>query len=285
MLAAALILLSALALFMVAGGIPLEDEAQLAVFRTPVFIALMGGFGMLLIVACARFGRGMKRIPFWLAHFGVVLMLFGAGLGYRTAEKGNLALPVGGWHKADRAMHADGSSIDLDFKVSVTDFDVDFYDPVYRLYKPTVAAPRTGEDYTHHTDLVLAGDGSLDVAEYGVVTRDRLRDPATDDCVPQLELENGWILQAEERTPRKFVATVSLENGEAGKTADVMVNRPVSFNGWRIYLMSYGMSPSPYVYLLVRRDPGRSFVIYGIWCVLVGTAALCWRKGRRRVAA
>jgi len=280
-----LILLMALGVLMAAGGIPLEDDAQLAVFRTPVFIGLMAGFGLLLIVACARYGRRLKRIPFWLAHFGVVLMLFGAGLGYRTAVKGNLTLPVGGWHKVDRAMRADGSSMDLDFKVSVTEFDVVFYDPVYRLYKPTVAEPETGEDYAHHGDIAPAGDGSLNVAGYGPVEPDRLRDPSTDDWLPQLALENGWILQAGERTPRKFVATVALARGDARRTEDVMVNHPVSFKGWRIYLMSYAMSPSPHVYLLVRRDPGRIFVIYGIWCVLIGTALLCWRKGRKGAAA
>jgi hypothetical protein len=67
--------------------------------------------------------------------------------------------------------------------------------------------------------------------------------------------------------------------GESGvsKRAELRVNHPVAFGGWRFHLVSCDESGTM-AYLSARRDPGRGVVIAGIWAAIAGVAAMCWRR-------
>jgi len=214
------ILLVVLALFMIAGGIPIEGDAQLVVFRTPMFVVLLDALCVLLVLGCARYGRRPARAVFLPAHLGVLLVLAGTAMSALLGADGHLSLPVGGWHAANRLpVAADSAAVELGFRLSVTDFEVSYYE-----------SPR---------------DRSV---------------------------------------PKDFEATLSIVEDGNESIRMLKVNKPVTVAGWRIYLMSYEMHPSPYVRLLLRRDPGRITVLVGIWLIIVGTALLCWRResGRTR---
>jgi hypothetical protein len=82
-------------------------------------------------------------------------------------------------------------------------------------------------------------------------------------------------------TPRHFEAALRLTGDGADENRRLAVNRPVTYRGWRFYLMSYDHNPEVCVTLTARRDPGRGVVIAGIWMVIAGTCLL----GLRRVPA
>jgi hypothetical protein len=278
----ALILLGLLALFMAAGGIPVADGTQTVVFRTPVFVVLTGALGCVLILGCARYGRGLKRLVFWPAHLGVVVILVGAGLGYLHGIRGDLVVPVAGWHTTRHLPGPDGESgADLGFDLSVTDFRVDYYDPAYALFVPTNDRPRSAEDFALKATLSPGPDGSLRITGYGRVPKADLWNITAAEWVPRLRLSNGWILRRGRQTPREFTAALRIVRDGVETAETVRVNAPVNVGKWRIYLNSYGMHPRPYVQLLVRHDPGRRWVIVGIWMVIVGTALLCLRRETR----
>jgi hypothetical protein len=276
----AIILLGALVMFMIAGGIPLAAGAQTVVFRTPIFMALLGVLCVLLVLGCARYGRGQwRRAAFWPAHLGIVLILAGAALGLLLAERGEMALPVDALHKTDCLPSAkQGAGVPLGFALSVSDFKVDYYDPRYRLFTPTTDHPRSAQDYICREELALTSAGELQIQGYGTVARATLWDPSQGAWVPNLTLTNGWILERGSGTPKVFVATLETDCGGVTATHTLKVNRPVTVGEWRVYLMSYETNPRPYVQLFLRRDPGRRLAITGIWCVIGGVAALCWRR-------
>jgi len=200
MSAAGVLLIGALVVTLIAGGLPVADHARLAVFTSPVFLSLSALAGVLCLIACLRKRKPVHQIPFWSAHMGVVLILFGAALGRTSGLRGNLAMPVSEAVSIAR-LPADAGlpSIPLGFRLSVRDFD-----PV-----------------PHAATLVIREDG----------------------------VERAEVLR---------------------------VNAPVSAGGWRLYLDAYSPGPPPRVDLQLRRDPGRRFVIAGIWMLLAGTPFLCW---------
>ncbi len=285
MMPLAIALFTVLALFMAAGGIPLPDHAQLVIFRTPVFQLLAAALALLCIAACARYGRAWRRVPFWLAHMGAVVILLGAALGSRLAVRGQLVLPVTADHAVDALPpEQDGGSIALGFQLSVADFKVEYYRPTYDLYRATVPQPMSADDYVHEAQCTLGEDDMLrGPATIPPIGRRALWDTIQNDWTQQLILEDGRILQRGQRTPRLFEAVLSVRHNAESHQHVLRVNAPATINGWRIYLESYGTEPRPYVQLQLRRDPGRRWVIAGIWLVIVGTAWLCWRGAPRGV--
>jgi hypothetical protein len=211
MILGTLMLLGLLALFLIAGGIPVGGAVPTVVFHTPLFMMLLALLCVMLGLGCARYGRGWRRLVFWPVHLGVVLILVGAGLGALRGVEGQMTLPVGGWHAASHLPLPDGRNIPLGFAVAVDDFEVTYYEPT-------------------------------------------------------------------QQTPKLFKAELTLKHGETTTQAELMVNHPVTANGWRIYLMSYELGARPAILVSVRHDPGRRAVITGIWFVIIGTALLCWRK-------
>jgi hypothetical protein len=221
-----------------------------------------------------------------LAHLGVVAILAGACIGFVFGYKTNCTLPVGEQHKTSEIILKNGKAIPLGFDITVTSFDVDFYDPPYNLYRPV-----TAENGVHVTDyefirrIRFRDDTPVQVLENITVSAGELKD-GSGQWVPQHYLENGWMLEKSRAMPRTYTAGMRI-TGKSGDTLEkeLVVNHPVSYGGWRFYLMSYDMEADPYIVVSARRDPGRRAVIYGIWAVIIGTAMLCFRKERGAYAA
>ncbi len=281
-----ILLFGLLALLMVAGGIPLANDAQAVVFRTPVFAALLAALCLLLLFACARYGRTWRQLPFWLAHCGVVVILFGAALGAAFSVRGRLALPVAERQAVDcLPVGADREvAIPLGFRLSVRDFNVDYYSPTYLLFAPKAGDPTGAGSLAFESELALRADGSLSLPGLAPVDRAGLWDSRLRDWVERYDLPDGRVLQRGRRTPRTFEAALVVREGEDVSVRALRVNKPQTVNDWRIYLESYGGQQDAYVQLHLRRDPGRSCVISGIWMVIAGTAWMCWRRGVPREA-
>ena len=281
-------ILSILVLFMLAGVIPAGQGEQGVVFRTPVFVVLLGVL-VFSILSCSRRYRFSRRtVGFFLTHYGVVAILGGAFAGYVLGERGELAVPITAHHTLWELTGGDGTTVPFGFGVSVTAFDVRFYDPDYDLYRIVSAADRTGEtgegsdgaEYEYVARFTLSREGRLDLGEFGYVGGTDLRaDSGAGDWVEQHVLPNGWVLQKAPGAPRRYAATLKITDADGStREEELIVNQPVQHRGWRLYLMSYDQEAKRYVVLSVRRDPGRTAVILGIWALMAGVALMCFRK-------
>jgi hypothetical protein len=228
-----LILFGALVLFMISGGIPVEGADVSLVFRTPLFACLLVGLCGLLVACCIRIRRGLGGLFFLFAHLGVVLILAGAGLGRLYRAEGQVALPFGvmGFRQAIDALPAatpEDESVPLGFSLAVTDFEVDYYDPSYNLFKPEVAEPERGDDYALSGEFEMKSEGGLELPAYGVVPRSLLWDEIAEVWRQQVALTNGWVLQCGSRTPKVFDAMLEIETDGGKELRPLRVNAPVT---------------------------------------------------------
>ena len=86
----------------------------------------------------------------------------------------------------------------------------------------------------------------------------------------------------ENAVPKGYEAKIRIvpKNGNAF-TCKLKVNSPISYEGWRIYLISYGNDAEPYVQLFAKKDMGHGTVITGIWMLIIGTFISCFKKKER----
>jgi hypothetical protein len=181
----------------------------------------------------------------------------------------------------------DDELVDLPFSFSVTDFEVEYYNPDYTLFD-VQGYDGTGPDPPELGTFRPDEAGKIDMKKYGVVPAAELKD-AEGEWVQQYDVQNDYesehdvdlVLSRGSRTPSHFEATVALERVEGGaRTEQLMVNHPLSVEGWRVFLDSHGEGT---VTLSIKRDPGRPYVYVGIAMLIVGTFVICFRKqGRLR---
>lgn len=93
-----------------------------------------------------------------------------------------------------------------------------------------------------------------------------------------LRLDGASVLAMPERTPRRFVADVTVYRSSGDSlTAEVEVNRPLAVGGWDIYLTDYDRERGAWsdiaVFELVR-DPWLPVVYGGIALLLLGALGL-----------
>jgi hypothetical protein len=272
-------ILTLLVLFMLAGVLPVAEGTQAVVFHSPVFIGLLVLLGVAILYCCVRRRPDVKQIGFYLVHLGVVVILAGAGIGYIAGQKTSCAIPIAPQHEIRELPRQNAEPIMLDFSITVPDFSVEYYDPSYYLYRPVAV---TGEirktDYEFVENVSFTGDEPVPITDVLTVSPDDLKD-GRGNWVPQQFLENGWVLQKGEAMPRHYSAQMNLKADDSDEVAaELSVNHPVSFAGWRFYLMSYDQQNLRYIVISARHDPGRLLVICGIWAVIVGIAVLCFRK-------
>ncbi|MCR4574551.1 MAG: cytochrome c biogenesis protein ResB [Lentisphaeria bacterium] len=263
-------------IFLLAGAIPLHGGLELAIFRTPVFWALLAILAVWCVVACFRLKRfkSLRGIGFLLAHGGVALLLLGAAIGLFAGKKTQFAAYIGA-SPANELPAPDNTTYPLDFSLAVTDLKVEYYPPSYNYYAPP---EKDGEDYTLLKTLKPNMDGTITLPKHGgSIARETLVDD-DGNWKPQVFMDNGYLLHKAAPTPKLFEATaqLSVSDGDVLPPQKFSVNHPLCFHGWRFYLMSYDVQNNEYIVLTARHDPGRGCVIAGIWMIIIGVAILCW---------
>lgn len=273
-MAFAVFILATLVLFFLAGAFPVDGAQPTVVFRTPVFVLLAGALcGSCLASVLSR--RRWRRPGFVLAHLGVVLVCVGAFIGYTRGDRSSFRTPVDETFATAELPRADGTAVQLGFRLAVVDARADYYPPSsYGMYAPP--------EYTLVREVAVRPDGSLDLPEELQPPPGHLRSE-DGNWARQVVLANGSLLQVVPPTAQHYEATLRfLHDDKPADTLVVRVNHPASYQGWRFYLMDYRTDPYLAVSLSARRDPGRRIVIVGIWCLIVGTAWLCWRPRRSK---
>ncbi|MFW5857927.1 MAG: hypothetical protein ACOCX4_08615, partial [Planctomycetota bacterium] len=253
-------LLTVVVLFLLAGVVPGPDGASAGLFRTPVFAALLG-LAAVALGACALRRRG-RGSGFVLLHAGLAVVLLGAGLGVLFEERARFALPVDPDLAIRRIFRPMGQPLDLGFALTVTGARVETYPPTYHLF------PSPGE--TADAGGVPAGSfapdaqGRLFLPDRPPLPAAALRD-AAGGWRDEAPLADGAVLRRGAAVPKRYEVVLHLSGDAAASGPRLLaVNRPVTCNGWRLYLMDLDPAGGGRVVLLARRDPGRGLVIAGM---------------------
>ncbi|QHI70647.1 cytochrome c biogenesis protein ResB [Tichowtungia aerotolerans] len=265
-----IVIFCAVILLLLAGVLPVGNGMSArAVYYSPLMILLLA----LLSGLCVRCCFKRRPLGFILVHFGVVIILAGAFVGYVAGTKGSLQLSLQSPRPQGRLVTQDGATVDFGFDVAAEDFEVWFYPPVYTLYRPLppeeilpgqMPFEKIGELNPKGRERLQVGDVQLPVST--------LR--KNGEWVERYRFADGSFLFRGSPTPSYYGVTLLID----GEKIPVSINHPADHHGWRFYLVSYDQRARRYVQLSARRDPGRGSVIAGIWIVMIGTFVLCFRK-------
>jgi len=280
MLVTGVFLLVLLVALMLAGAVPVQGGMQTVVFRTPLFILLMAALALMLMLACRRRGFALRRLPFWLVHGGVVVVLSGALLGYLLGEAGRLRAFAGADQEVRRVKLREGEWRDFGFGVRVVSFSVDYHARIYGLYEAVVPEdPEAPVAYRLTAEYTVMPDSILDLGEAGALAATALRDPDTGAWRRQHDLGNDRVLRCRHSAPRHYRARLRFSGPDGVVQEQILaVNAPVVFRGWRFVLTSYDAEAQRYVDLVVARDPGRLPALAGLWMVMSGTIVSCFGR-------
>lgn len=255
-------------------------------FANPYFILLLAVFALLTILCSCRHGFSVKKIGFHLCHFGIVAILIGGCIGTFKTVKTNFAVPVDPNMFYSQLQLDDESVAELGFNFGLIDFEVEKYDPDYGLYK-FVGQDRNNpqnEDFVFVKEVKQHIDGTYDAGRYGRIPFAQLRDATSPDGWAEHYLVNDdMVLFKSYAADKQYVAKMRISSDTGEKIdKEVRVNHPLDYNGWRFYLVSYDTNQGTYVSFSARRDPGRLFVIYGIWANMIGTAFICFKRSKKK---
>jgi hypothetical protein len=271
---------------------------------------LLSALGLAILRRARAPRRG--RAGFFLNHAGLWLALSAALAGAGDLERVRMKLFLGqaAWSGTD----AGGEKRDMDFALTLRDFDMEQFPPELGLVdnvsgkfhgKPgrdTVAArpgnTRTIRGWEIRVEKVLESSGRAGgdyhpVRDVGAVPAARVvaRKAGADKeragwvtCgsfrmpFEALRLDPGSSVVMLDPVPRKFLSRARLESRSGrNEEVEILVNRPVQVDGWKLYQVGYDERMgkwSHYSVIEAVRDPWLPAVYCGIFMMLAGAAAL-----------
>ncbi len=279
-----------------------------AIFSRRWFLALLGLLGLNL-AACSLQRLRTLRLPVWLTHVGMLVILLGGLLTGLASRHATLVLEPG--KTVAEAPARDGTSLALPFSVRLVRFTVEKYGTDRHLL---AAAP--GEELPLETgraaDLgrgvtarLLTAYPDFMMGDHGPTTRSA--DPRNPAAL--VEIRRGgkasrlWLF---ERFPlfyrehgtdkglpdllyrftparvKQFVSELEvLENGKVVAAPRVAVNSPLHRRGWRLYQSGYDPARPGVSILQVSRDPGTPVVYLGFVLLPLGLLLTAFdRRGK-----
>jgi len=273
----AIIILCSVILLLLTGVLPVGKGLEAtAVYYSPVMILLLGLLSGGCVLCCFK----RRPLGFILVHLGVVIVLVGAFVGYVTGVKGMLQLQLVRPVAERQVLNQTGDPVRFGFEVTAKDFEVEFYPPVYHLYRmlpPEQVVP--GQmPFAKAAEYDTAGNDFIEIDGIGRLEVSNLWNEARGEWTPRRMLDFGAFLHLASQTPSHYGVTLQIVDGEQHVELPVRINHPAGYKGWRFYLMSYDQVNRSYVVLSARHDPGRGAVIAGIWIVILGTFIFCFRR-------
>lgn len=73
----------------------------------------------------------------------------------------------------------------------------------------------------------------------------------------------------------QYIADMRIYDNNEEKSYELKINSPVSYKGWKYYLMGYDAGNNDAVALYAKKDPGTWLLLFGFIAMDIGTAALC----------
>lgn len=270
-----IVIFCALILLLLTGVLPVgKGLSAQAVYTSPVMMLLLA----LLSASCLRCCLKRRSAGFYLVHLGVVAILIGAFIGYAAGQKGVVQLQL--FRPAAVSGLTGEKPVPFGFEVAARDFKVEFYPPVYHLYRQLPPEEMTPGQmpFEKTAEYDTAGKEFLDIEGIGRLSVSNLWNEAMGEWTARRMLDSGAFLHRASQTPSHYGVTLQIMDGETEIELPIRINHPAGYKGWRFYLMSYDQMNRSYVVLSARHDPGRGAVIAGIWIVMVGAFVFCFRK-------
>lgn len=255
-----------------------------------------------------------KRIGWqvFLVHLGVLIILAGAALTWKMALRGKMLLEVIGAPERTAMDNEAMPSFNLPFSVRLDDFNLEYEgepEHLIRLqrkkdgWEQILKVQPAGRYEVPGTDLVVeagAFNPDLVVGDKGVTQRSiEPRNPAM-----QVSLIRGgkkskpvWLFMLfpgmhQEDLPvemtyhyepaplKQYVSEVTLlsPDGKELKKGKFWVNSPLRYAGWSLYQSGYDPENAKTSILEVSRDPGVPVVYTGFGILMLGLAAIAFRR-------
>ena len=279
---------------------------------------------VLALVVLRRLGRFSTRrdIPFLLSHAGMLVVLMCATLG--NADLQRLQMTVTYDQPEWRATDESGQVHELPVAIELLDFTINEYPPkllvidtgsgqplpvgnpevllldsaftastlqghtvrlvqVLDKAQPVMSEDTTAYEPWHMTGATTAVLVDVDGQHHWLSTGSYMFPPQT------LQLNDRQSLAVPPREPQRYVSTVEImtESGKHLKT-DILVNRPVTVDGWKIYQLNYDTRMgrwSDISVLELVRDPWLPAVYTGIVMMLVGAVLMLFTSQPRKEGA
>lgn len=235
-------------------------------------IVVLGGFALIQILCLFTEPVRLKKLGFFMLHIGLIAVLAGGLLYFLVGIKVAGTYPVDEYGssanaqfmlmKANRFKGDDYAANLTSFNLGITDFSVEYYDPIYDVYEDG------GE--TMVLSDVECQNGVYDFGKYGSVPVEETKEGGISQTIP-LGNDRYAVPRV---TEKHFEASVVIYNREEGTNIQevLKVNHPLRVNGWKIYLQSHG---SGVVQLILKYDPGEYIALAGIWMIILGTILSC----------
>lgn len=214
----------------------------------------------------------------WLAaaHICLALLVAGAFTDYFCEKRTLVSLPVDG-KTALSSVSIDGTDIPLDFSLTLTRFDVSYYDThTYALYTMKDGKPAAPQELMQEGDMLRLGAETWPLSSLKTA-------PGMPHPFLMIPGEEPRVILQNPPTVRDYAAACTLHtthrNRPEVRKETLRVNEPVECKGWRLYLTDYNeSSQGTRVSLQVRRAPGRVPALAGIIGVVICMGAWCWKK-------
>ena len=303
--------LLAIITILLVGGIPSEGAMNTAVYHSPVLIALFAVITILTLIASIivalkkNKGRGIcYYLSFYLMHYGIAIALIGCAITYFKSEKITFAGML-----QDPQMRSlipsrytgTGKEFKLPFKIKAENFELVNYEPksyTHWMFDEKISKVRKAFTKENPKALYLIKNLQdkefIDMGKFKKVALTKFK-KKNGDWKKQVRLDDDNIVQLDNVTPKsfsctiKFAPTTAIDDSEI-ITKKTVINHPVSYQGWRVFLMGYDRSQKNiedglirYVSLTARKDPGRLPVHIGFWAIMIGTFLWAFAPKKRNL--
>ncbi len=267
------VVMGLLAIFLVVGSLIMGSNPEYQFYTRPEFLVVCALLLLVQILCLIRYRFHWRKIGFYVCHIGVVVVIVGAFVSHWCMQEVNFQIPVNAGAAYNIVQKDDGSVIDFGFQISVRDFDVQYYDAEYQVYRPD-SQSETG--YSLYRDSVsLNRNGLYEIGGgYQDVTREQVMDGT--EFRSEVETADGLLLIRLPQADRRYEANMRILGDEVQDVL-LQVNHPVLYDGWKFYLMDYDREAGSYVTLYAKNDPGNLPIRIGIWMLLIGTVLMCFR--------
>lgn len=243
----------------------------------------MGCTGIVGLLFTGLFGFLAKRAMhsrLWLAgaHWALVLIAVGAYLDACGELRITHSTTAGAAEKISALRTPDGSTIPLDFTLTVEQFELTRYDSrSYTLH-------RFAEGRWQTVCALPESDGRLSLPHGESIPVASLR---TAPGMPQpfllLPGDPAQLIMQDLPPVREYKARCKVDTLYRGRPetrrVTLRVNNPLSCKGWVVYLMNYRETAAgTQVELLMRRAPGRLLALAGMVGLILCCAFWCWGR-------
>ena len=239
-------------------------------------IVLLAIFVVIQILCLFSYQFRPGKIGFYVFHIGLVAVLAGsliyhvtgikiAGTFYVNAEGSSSDAQVQ-MIKSNLLKGEDYTANFNSFYFGVTDFTVEYYEPVYDVYRILDAEGKETERIL--SDVEINSQGVYDFGEYGTRTEEEMMVDG-DHTIVYFADHIAAVPRSSVRYYGGDVTLIDLDNGREVTQEVIEVNKPLRINGWKIYLMGYEETYHAASFVF-KYDPAESIQLVGYWMLIVG---------------